>query len=518
MPTLGVHCQAIMESRHVDVLEMDAASHNGVDDVRQINDAIRYAPVSARYKVYILDEVHMLSPAAFNALLKTLEEPPPHAKFVFATTEVRKVPVTVLSRCQRFDLRRVEAGLLTKHLETIAGKEGVSAEPDALALIARAAEGSVRDALSLLDQAIAHAGSDRAARVAVRAEDVRQMLGLADRARIVDLFEAMMRGDIAGALRELRDQYDSGADPAVVLADLAEFTHFVTRVKIVPAVAEDRSLAEVERVRGRAFAAGLSMRVLSRTWQMLFRGIPEVQSASKPIAAAEMVLVRIAYAADLPTPDEAIRSLRERKPAEENGPAAAAAASPAPSPRLEMRTTSRAGGPAAAPAQRAAEPAARGVAVARFEDLIALADEKRDLPTRTALERDVRLVRFEDGKLEIALEAGAPNSLVQELSRKLAEWTGRRWLVVVSAAGGAPSLRSQLEAQRSELVRGVRADPLVQAVLSRFPGAEILDVRRREPDPVLPAEHPGDAEAGAALDESSAFGSRGAEDAVDDDF
>jgi len=518
MPTLGVHCQAIMESRHVDVLEMDAASHNGVDDVRQINDAIRYAPVSARTKVYILDEVHMLSGAAFNALLKTLEEPPAHAKFIFATTEINKVPVTVRSRCQRFDLRRVEAGLLTKHLETIAGKEGISAEPDALALIARAAEGSVRDALSLLDQAIAHAGSDRAAQVAVRAEDVRQMLGLADRARIVDLFEAMMRGDIAGALRELRDQYDSGADPAVVLADLAEFTHFVTRVKIVPAVAEDRSLAEVERVRGRAFAAGLSMRVLSRTWQMLFRGVPEVQSASKPIAAAEMVLVRIAYAADLPTPDEAIRSLRERKPAEENGPAAAAAASPAPSPRLEMRTTSRAGGPAAAPAQRAAEPAARGVAVARFEDLIALADEKRDLATRTALERDVRLVRFEDGKLEIALEAGAPKSLVHELSRKLAEWTGRRWLVVVSTEGGAPSLRSQLEAQRSELVRGVRADPLVQAVLSRFPGAEILDVRRREPDPVLPAEHPGDTEAGAALDESSAFGSRGAEDAVDDDF
>src|SRR6266700_559989 len=258
MPTLGVHCQAIMEIRHVDVLEMDAASHTGVDDVRQINDAIRYAPVSARYKVYILDEVHMLSPAAFNALLKTLEEPPPHAKFVFATTEVRKVPVTVLSRCQRFDLRRVEAGLLTKHLETIAGKEGISAEPDALALIARAAEGSVRDALSLLDQAIAHAGSDRAAQVAVRAEDVRQMLGLADRARIVDLFEAMMRGDIAGALRELRDQYDSGADPAVVLADLAEFTHFVTRVKIVPGVSEDRSLSYVELLGCRSVAGPLA--------------------------------------------------------------------------------------------------------------------------------------------------------------------------------------------------------------------------------------------------------------------
>ncbi|MCL4802609.1 MAG: DNA polymerase III subunit gamma/tau, partial [Burkholderiales bacterium] len=262
MPVLGEHCRAIMESRHVDVVEMDAASHNSVDDVRQINEAVRYAPVSARYKVYILDEVHMLSTAAFNALLKTLEEPPPHVKFVFATTEIRKVPITVLSRCQRFDLRRVEAGVLVAHLEGICAKEGVSAEPEALALIARASEGSVRDSLSLLDQAIADAGRD------LRAEDLRRMLGLADRTRIIDLFEALMRGDMAAALTELRDQYDSGADPAVVLTDLAEFTHFVTRVKIVPAVAEDPALAEAERTRGRSLAASLSMRVLSRTWQM----------------------------------------------------------------------------------------------------------------------------------------------------------------------------------------------------------------------------------------------------------
>src|SRR5499433_2588981 len=305
MPVTGLHCQAIIESRHPDVLEMDAASHNSVEDVRQINDAIRYAPMSARYKVYILDEVHMLSGAAFNALLKTLEEPPPHAKFIFATTEIRKVPVTVLSRCQRFDLRRVEAGLLVAHLEGIAAKEGLTAEPEALALIARAAEGSVRDALSLLDQAIAHAAGS------VRAEDVRQMLGLADRSRIIDLFDALMKGDIAGALKELRDQYDAGADPAVVLTDLAEFTHFVTRVKVVPAVADDPSLAEIERTRGRAFAVALSMRVLSRTWQMLFKGLPEVQTAGNPIAAAEMVLVRIAYAADLPTPDELVRTLTD---------------------------------------------------------------------------------------------------------------------------------------------------------------------------------------------------------------
>ena len=326
MPVLGVHCQAIMESRHVDIIEMDAASHNGVDDVRQINEAVRYSPVSARYKVYILDEVHMLSGAAFNALLKTLEEPPPHVKFVFATTEIRKVPVTVLSRCQRFDLRRVDAAALVKHLDAICTKESISAEPEALALIARAAEGSVRDALSLMDQAIAHAAG------AVRAEDIRQMLGLADRTRVIDLFEALMRGDMAKALGELRDQYDSGADPAVVLSDLAEFTNFVTRVKIVPAVADDPSLAEAERTRGRSFAAQLSMRVLSRAWQMLFKGLAEVQEAGKPLAAAEMVLVRIAYAADLPTPDEVIRDIQSggaASPPPSNG-GGAARGSPAP--------------------------------------------------------------------------------------------------------------------------------------------------------------------------------------------
>jgi DNA polymerase-3 subunit gamma/tau len=516
MPTIGVHCQAIMESRHVDVLEMDAASHNGVDDVRQINEAVRYAPVMARYKVYILDEVHMLSGAAFNALLKTLEEPPPHAKFIFATTEIRKVPVTVLSRCQRFDLRRVEAGLLMRHLEGVAAKEGIAAEPEALALIARAAEGSVRDALSLFDQAIAHSGLAGASAANVRAEDVRQMLGLADRARIIDLFEALMRGDIAAALNELRDQYESGADPAVALADLAEFTHFVTRVKVVPAVADDPSLAEVERTRGRAFAAALSMRVLSRTWQMLFRGIPDVQSAVKPISAAEMVLVRIAYAADLPTPDEVIRSLGEREagsPARPSGNGGMAV-SPAPPAQPMQRSDPPRAMSAARPAgstapvalarspepQAAAQPVAPTVAVGRFEDLIALADTRRDLPMKSALERDVRVVRFEDGKLEIALEPGAAKTLVNDLSRKLAEWTGRRWMIVVSAEAGAPTVRSQAEKREAELKAGVRGDPLVQAVLARFPGAEIVGVRRRgtaaepagEEPPLFDAPDPAD--------------------------
>ncbi len=550
MPKLGVHCQAIMESRHVDVIEMDAASHNGVDDVRQINDAIRYAPITARYKVYILDEVHMLTGPAFNALLKTLEEPPPHAKFVFATTEIRKVPVTVLSRCQRFDLRRVEAALLVRHLETIAAREAIATEPEALALIARAAEGSVRDALSLLDQAIAHSGASAAG--AVRAEDVRQMLGLADRARVIDLFEALMRGDAAAALAELRDQYDSGADPAVVLADLAEFIHFVTRIKIVPAVADDVSLAESERSRGRAFAAALSMRVLSRVWQMLFRGLPDVQAAAKPIAAAEMVLVRIAYAADLPTPDEVIRALGPAS----GQPAAPGSASadrpqgaPASSPRVEAPRAevpraevpraemARAEAPRGAPraAFAAARPTPTPMAVASapateaapivvtgFPDLIALAQRMRDLTVKSALERDLRLVRFEDGRLEIALEPGASKTLVNDLSRKLAEWTGRRWMVVVSAEAGAPTVKSQAEAQRAELVRGVRADPLVQAVLARFPGAEIVDVRRRgvEALPPAPASDDGEgiAEDAAVSDESSAFGERGAPDDVDDDF
>jgi DNA polymerase-3 subunit gamma/tau len=475
MAGLGVHCQAIMDSRHLDVIEMDAASHNGVDDIRQINDAIRYAPVSARYKVYILDEVHMLTTQAFNALLKTLEEPPPHAKFIFATTDIRKVPVTVLSRCQRFDLRRVEAALLVKHLDGIAAKEQVAVEREALALIARAAEGSVRDSLSLLDQAIAHAAGS------VRAEDVRQMLGLADRTRIVDLFEAVMRGDVAAALAELRDQYDCGADPAVTLTDLAEFTHFVTRVKVVPAVADDISLTEAERVRGREFAGKLSMRVLSRTWQMLLRGVPEVKEAPRSLAAAEMVLVRIAYAADLPTPDEVIRSL-DAGEANGSAPPSGHAMRPAeagPSARFDAAR----GGARTAPAPREeamavhAEPATPARALARFEEIVALAAEKRDLTIKAALERDIRLVRMEDGRLEIALEAGASRAIVQDLGRKLADWTGRRWMVVVSAEEGAPTLRAQAAARQVELETGVQGDPLVQTVLARFPGAQIVGVR-----------------------------------------
>ena len=490
MPVPGVHCQAIMESRHMDVLEMDAASHTGVDDVRQINDSVRYAPASARYKVYIIDEVHMLSTAAFNAFLKTLEEPPEHAKFVFATTEIRKVPVTVLSRCQRFDMRRVDADVLMAHLGNIAAKENVEVEPEALGIIARAAEGSVRDSLSLLDQAIAHAAG------IVRADAVRQMLGLADRTRVIDLFDSLARGDIASAFKEFREQYDTGADPIVVLSDLAEFVNFVTRVKIVPATADNVAFGETERVRARDFAAKLSMRVLSRMWQMLLKGITEAQAATRPAAAAEMVLVRIAYVADMPTPDEAIRML------EQNGgasPVVAASAAPSraapaapvssmqsPPPRGSVsgpRASAEASARPQMTAPMAEAQSAPALRIASFPELVALAAEKRDLLTKAALEADVRLVRIEDGRLELAMERSAARTLINDLSRKLEQWTGRRWTVIVSNEPGQPTLRSQNELQKNQRERAAEADPRVQEVLARFPGAKVVEVRKLAPEP-----------------------------------
>ncbi|WP_022724067.1 DNA polymerase III subunit gamma/tau [Rhodopseudomonas sp. B29] len=513
MPVHGVHCKAIMESRHMDVLEMDAASHTGVDDVRQINDSVRYAPASARYKVYIIDEVHMLSTAAFNAFLKTLEEPPEHAKFVFATTEIRKVPVTVLSRCQRFDLRRIEADVLMTHLGNIAAKEGVEVEPEALGIIARAAEGSVRDSLSLFDQAIAHAAG------LVRADAVRQMLGLADRTRVIELFDALARGDIAAAFTEFRDQYDTGADPVVVLSDLAEFVNFVTRVKIVPATADNVAFGETERTRARDYAAKLSMRVLSRMWQMLLKGIAEVQSATRPAAAAEMVLVRIAYAADLPTPDEALRMIEQGRGASlgatmsaspVSGGASPGASSytaplttmPPSAPPRAVSTMSRGGDSAPRAQLSAPSPAPQpdsspALKITTFPQLVALASENRDIMVKMALEADVRLVRIEDGRLELALERSASRSLISDLSRKLEQWTGRRWTVIVSNEPGQPTLKSQNEAAKNARERAAENDPRVQEVLARLPGAKLVEVRRLAPEPA-----PSDAAVGGHDDPS----------------
>lgn len=475
----GVHCQAIVEGRHIDVMEIDAASNNGVDNVRQINDAVRYAPTSARYKVYIIDEVHMLSGGAFNAFLKTLEEPPPHAKFIFATTEIRKVPVTVLSRCQRFDLRRVDAALLVGHLDRICRAEGIEAEEEALAAVARAAEGSVRDSLSILDQAIAHAGGR------ITLDEVRTMLGLSDRARVIDLFELVMKGDIAGALTELRAQYDAGADPAVVLSDLAEFSHLVTRLKLVPDAAKDNSLSQAERVRGADFAQRLSIRVLARAWQMLLKAIGEVRQADRPVLAAEMALVRLAHAADLPTPDEALRMLRD------GGGSLGGNGSPAP--------RSPSGGGATALAARPVLASANPVPVAQprasalpqpqsLEDLVALASRQRDITMKLALERDIRLVRFEQGRIEFALAESGNRLLANDLSKRLKEWTGQTWLVAVVNAEGTATLREQAVAARDKRENDAASHPAVRAVLERFPGARIVDVRDpREPEAEAPA-------------------------------
>ncbi len=507
----GEHCAPIMEGRHIDVIEMDAASHTGIGDIREIIEAVRYKPAIARFKVYIIDEVHMLSNQAFNGLLKTLEEPPEHVKFIFATTEIRKVPVTVLSRCQRFDLRRIEADRLVALLTDITGKEGVAIDPEALAMIARAAEGSARDALSLLDQAIAHHGLEAGAvSDPIGASDMRAMLGLADRTRILDLFEEAMHGDTAKALATLKDLYDSGADPQNVLQDLANFTHLVTRLKAVPGAAGDPAVTEEERLRGGAFAEALSLRVLSRCWQILLKGIEEVSEAARPLAAADMVVVRVAHVADLPTPDEALKFLAERgalapTDAGRARPTPPAASTPgrdvrASATRTEGRSprgswqasTAAAASPIAEPMPppAVAAPAPRGHEQPRlqtFEDLVELAARMRDLPLKVGLERHVRPIRFEEGRIEIALTDDAPAGLTGDLSRRLAEWTGRHWIVAIGRAAAEPTLHERRTADREKLVSDARSDPVVAAVLRRFPGAEIVDIRVRATDPAAGA-------------------------------
>jgi DNA polymerase-3 subunit gamma/tau len=479
MDEIGEHCAAIMESRHVDVIEMDAASHTGIGDIREIIDSVRYRPVSARYKVYIIDEVHMLSTQAFNGLLKTLEEPPEHVKFIFATTEIRKVPVTVLSRCQRFDLRRVDAGRLRDHLKWVCGEEGVAAEEEALAVIARAAEGSVRDGLSILDQAIAHGSGE------VTAGAVRDMLGFADRSRVVDLFAHVMGGDVARALSDLRELYDTGADPLVVLTDLAEFVHLVTRVRFVPDAGEDPGLSQAERDEAKRSAQALDVPVLGRAWQVLVKGIEEVQTAPRPLVAAEMVLVRLAHMADLPTPDDLIRLIKDADEASADGGAEPGAArdhdGPSAGPRAAPRPASRGGAsPVASPAldqQAMPHAASPGPdALASYPDLLRLASERRDAYIKVALEQYVRPVALEPGRLEIGLTEDAPANLVGELSKRLHEWTGRRWMVVVSSGAAAKTLSEEARERDEELRRKAAADPQVRAVLEAFPGAEITAV------------------------------------------
>ena len=507
MADYGAHCEAIIDSRHIDVIEMDAASHTGIDDIREIVDAVKYKPAAARYKVYIIDEVHMLSKSAFNGLLKTLEEPPEHVKFIFATTEIRKVPVTILSRCQRFDLRRIEADTMVDFLSNVSKKESVSVEKDALALVARASEGSVRDALSLLDQAIAHGDGT------VGAEQMRDMLGLADRTRVIDLFNHIMSGRVKEALDEIKAQVDIGADPLVVLADLADFTHLTTTAKLAGGVPSGQALSDLEKAKAEEFASNLSIRVLSRAWQMLLKGMEEVQNANKPWAAADMVIVRLAYVADLPTPDEAIKILREEEAPTQapsspppthggavsssgSGPSSGATSAVSQSAQIPMADPVSAPEMSAAPAAdmrprpvlatnnpdpRPSEkplvaPEKQILRINRFEDFVALAEEHRNIAMRSALENHVRLISFEDGRIEFSLTKTASGTLANDIKACLLEWTGTPWAVVIARDGGDDPLRIQRDEENKQRTRDAEEDPVVAAVLQTFPGSKVVNV------------------------------------------
>lgn len=478
------HCRAIAEGRHVDVMEMDAASRTGVGDIREIIESVHYRAASARYKVYIIDEVHMLSTSAFNALLKTLEEPPAHVKFIFATTEIRKVPVTVLSRCQRFDLKRIEPEVMMAHLAGVAAKENAEIAGDALALITRAAEGSVRDAMSLLDQAIAHGAGE------TTAEQVRAMLGLADRARVLDLFDMVLKGDAAGALTELAEQYADGADPMAVLRDLAEITHWVSVIKITPEAAEDPTVPPEERTRGQAMAAAIPMRVLSRLWQMLLKAIEEVSAAPNAMMAAEMALIRMTHVADLPDPETLMRKIQSgpgagapapagRGPAPGGGPVHGPAALAAATTRAMLGGAPVGRAPSGAAVALAAAPATGALArFARFEDVVELIQRMRDVKLLVEVETCLRLVRYAPGRIEFEPTPAAPRDLAATLAARLQGWTGARWGVSVVSEGGAPTIAEVRDAGRRAAEAEAReTNPVVQAILAAFPGAVFDDIK-----------------------------------------
>ena len=468
------HCVAIMEGRHVDVMEMDAASRTGVGDIREIIDSVNYRAASARYKIYIIDEVHMLSTSAFNALLKTLEEPPAHVKFIFATTEIRKVPVTVLSRCQRFDLRRIEPEDQIGLLRKIATAENAEITDDALALITRAAEGSARDATSLLDQAISHGAGE------TNADQVRAMLGLADRGRVMDLIDLIMKGDAAGALAELSAQYADGADPMAVLRDLAEVTHWVSVVKITPDAAEDPTISPDERTRGQTMAEALPMRVLSRMWQMLLKALEEVAAAPNAMMAAEMAVIRLTHVADLPTPEELVRKLGDTPPPPPGGgsggniapQAGTTVAQGTPAP-----THSAPRGPVASAAPAIALDSENALArYARFDQVVELIRAHRDVKLLVEVETTLRLVSYSPGRIEMEPTEAAPRDLAQRLGAKLQAWTGARWAVSI-ASGGGKTIAEIRDAEKLALEEEATQHPLVQAVFTAFPGAKITEIR-----------------------------------------
>ncbi|WP_273689549.1 DNA polymerase III subunit gamma/tau [Ketogulonicigenium vulgare] len=465
------HCVAITEGRHVDVLEMDAASRTGVNDIREIIDSVHYRAASARYKIYIIDEVHMLSTSAFNALLKTLEEPPAHVKFIFATTEIRKVPVTVLSRCQRFDLRRIEPEVMIALLRKIADAETAAITDDALALITRAAEGSARDATSLLDQAISHgAGSD----VGTTADQVRGMLGLADRGRVLDLFDMVLRGDAAGALSELSAQYADGADPMAVLRDLAEIAHWLSVIKVTPDAADDPTIPPDERLRGTEMAGNLPMRVLTRMWQMLLKALEEVAIAPNSMMAAEMAIIRLTHVADLPSPAELVERLRDLPVPPPSGGGGGYRAAPAPGGTTQARgvpmaTHSASGGPVA---QLAGAPSLLAP-YATFEAVVELIRDQRDMRLLVEVEGTMRIARYQPGRIEFQPTPNAAPDLAGRLATRLQNWTHARWAVIIVNEGGAPTITEARDSAENALRDRAAQNPLVAAVLRNFPGAKI---------------------------------------------
>jgi len=469
------HCLAIMEGRHVDVMEMDAASRTGVGDIREIIDSVHYRAASARFKIYIIDEVHMLSKNAFNALLKTLEEPPEHVKFIFATTEIRQVPVTVLSRCQRFDLRRIEPETQIALLRKIATAEGAEIADEALALITRAAEGSARDAQSLLDQAISHGAGE------TTADQIRAMLGLADRGRVLDLFDMILRGEAAAALTELSEQYADGADPMAVLRDLAEVCHWISVIKITPEAADDPTISPDERTRGLAMAADLPMRVLSRMWQMLLKALEEVAMAPNAMMAAEMAVIRLTHVADLPSPEELVRKLQDATPPPSGGPSggrpAPQGSSAAAISSTSAPTHSGPGGPSASGAQTAVALETNALQhYARFEDVVELIRTHRDVKLLVEVETGLRLVSYQPGRIEVNPTPDAARDLVGRLGARLQAWTGNRWAISI-AEGGDPTIAETRDAAENAIRAEAEQHPLVQAVIAAFPKATITEIR-----------------------------------------
>lgn len=507
------HCAAIADGRHIDILEMDAATHTGIDDIRELVDSVRYAPTSARYKVYIVDEVHMLSEKAFNGLLKTLEEPPPQTLFIFATTEVRKVPITVLSRCQRFDLRRIEADVLIRYFRTIAERENIGIDEAALALICRAAEGSARDGLSLLDQAIALGGG-----ADISAEQVQDMLGLADRRRVLDLYDQIMRGELKEALASLGDLYERGSEPAAVIQDLLEITHWLTRQKVA-GNQEDVGAAAWDAARGKAMASALSHGTLSRAWQMLLRGLDDLRLAPSPLLAAEMLIIRLAHAADLPTPEMLLKITEGG--GEEGGsgsgktssgqknqasPSSDVAAKTTPEPAEPKPTSDEPAAPKAAaetgePAKqapsngvsapptviaKAPEPASEipvnGVPAAPcFEDVVLLFKQHNKPLLYGWLHGQARLVRFEPGVIELERGDMMLSERRQEMAALLREWTGQTWQMLEVEGPGAPSLTEQDALAKDKRLAELSDDPRLKPVLDTFPGAQIIDVQPADP-------------------------------------